>query len=74
MSDPYVRIDGDDDYVIEPETWTRIPKFDLWLEGYLDFSELSARDRRHAARLLAGAESSGEEDETRGEVNGTALE
>ena len=74
MSDPYVWIDGDDDYVIEPETWTTIPKFDLWLEGYLDFSELSARDRRRAERLWNGGGSSGEQDEARGGIDGTALE
>lgn len=51
----YERIDGGEDSVIEPETWTKVPKFDLWLEGILDYSELSAQDKRRADRLMRDA-------------------
>lgn len=51
--DAYVRIDGDAENVIEPETWTSVPKYDLWLEGALDYSELSAEDKSRADRLLS---------------------
>ena len=59
MSDPYIDIENDDEHVIEPETWTRIPKFDLWLEGRLGLSQLSSQDRRRAVWLLAKTDEEG---------------
>jgi hypothetical protein len=52
--DSSVRMDSDAEKVIEPETWTAVPKYDLWLEGILDYSELAAEDKGRADRLLSG--------------------
>jgi len=53
-----VRIDGHDEGVIEPETCIKVPKFDLWLEGVFDYSELAAKGKLRAHGLMGDAPAS----------------